>query len=173
MKPNELIKCVSYCFLKKCVTYCSPLSLSLSRAWEGLLVWHVHHIERTAMCFQSAGDVDPADGTYTLPFETMHQEENINKCLPPSTFKSPPIPCSPHAHPRSPEQPQPHMWHITRGGRKHVFGIKPLRALSNKIHFLICSFHNIYILRFFFFLFFLFSGRCWFCSMSTGGVPWR
>lgn len=44
------------------------------------------------MCFQSAGDVDPADGTYTLPFETMHQEENINKCLPPSTFKSPPSP---------------------------------------------------------------------------------
>lgn len=38
-------------------------------------------------------------GTCTLPFEMMDQEENINKCLPPSTFRLP----FPPGRPRSGE----------------------------------------------------------------------
>lgn len=83
----------------------------------------------------------------------MHQEESVNKCLPPSTFKSPPPP--PVHRPPTPALQKATASHVThyQGGRKHVFGIKLLRALSNKIHFLIGSFHNIYILPFFFFCF--------------------
>ncbi len=118
--------------------------------------------------FPISGRCEAHNGTCMLPFEMMHQEENINKCLPPSTFKSP-LPLSPPASPALQKATASHVTHY-QGGRKHVFGIKLLRTLSNKIHFLIGSFHNIYILPFFFPLG---GGCCWFAGcqveVSHGG----
>ncbi|CAB1460771.1 unnamed protein product [Pleuronectes platessa] len=63
----------------------------------------LHRADCAPMCFQSAGEVQPAMGHARRSFEMMHQEENINKCLPPGTFKSnPPHPSTASAFQRPP-----------------------------------------------------------------------
>lgn len=162
----SLIKCASYCFLKKYVTQRWP---GLSHAWhDGRFDVLPYGARRNV--FPIGGRREARDGTCMLPFEMMHQEENINKCLPPSTFKPPPS-RSHRLPPPTPALQKATASHVThyQGGTKHVFGIKPLRALSNKIHFLIGFFHNIYILPFFFpggWVLFV----CW---VSSRGVSWR
>lgn len=92
------------------------------------------------------------DGASLLPFEMMQQQQNINKCLPPSTFNPPSFSsfsCSFH-HPLSPPlSAETHSLtcETLPGRQEHVFGIKLLNALSNKIYSLIGSF-PIYILPF-------------------------
>lgn len=65
----------------------------------------------------------------------MHQEENINKCLPPSTFTTPtPLPLL-----QKPTASHVRLGHILEAGTS--FGIKLLNTLLNKVYFLIVSFH--------------------------------
>lgn len=159
----SLIKCASYCFFKKSITYAPPPLFPIPYMTLGLTFYH------TVCCnmFPVGGRCEAHDETCMLPFEMMQQEENINKCLPPSTFKSS-LPLSPPAHPRSPEKPQPHMWHITKEAENMFLELnyhKPSKQdkfpnwlLSQ--HLLITSF---------------FSGKlvmlvCW---VSRKGVWWR
>ncbi len=76
--------------------------LPLSHAWHDCSFWHFTVQSALAMCFQSAGDVEPATGHACCPLKWCTRRKNINKCLPPSTFKSP-LPRSPPAHPLSPK----------------------------------------------------------------------
>lgn len=103
---------------------------------------------------------DAPVGKHKQMFATKHVQ------IPPPPFTASPPPALQKAT-------ASHVTHYQEG-RRHVFGIKLLRALSNKIHFLIGSFHNIYILPFFLFFFFpLGRGCCWFTGcqveVSHGG----
>lgn len=107
-------------------------------------------IRSAPQCVSNSWAMWTPDGVFLLPFETMHQQENINKCLPPSTFNPPSSSSSSFHHPPSPS-PSAESHSLTcetlPGRQEHVFGIKLLNALSNKIYSLIGSF-PIYILPF-------------------------
>lgn len=107
---------INYCLFKKCVmliqnalslSVCLSLTLSPSLGLAhtvsvGLTFQH----KASCNVFSIGGRYEAHYMTPMLPFEIIRQpEENINKCLPPSTFKSPP--------PSPSRKPQPHMRHIT------------------------------------------------------------
>lgn len=148
-----------YCFSKKVHRISSPHCANRT-------ISSCISIRSAPQCVSNSWAMWTPDGVFLLPFEMMHQQENINKCLPPSTFNPPSSSSSFHHPPSPPPSAESHSLtcEALPGRQEHVFGIKLLNALSNKIYSLIGSF-PIYILPF------LFWG--WARQVPDGRVQWR